>query len=76
MYKHLLGMNLSESFGKPIEEQIKMLAETGFEAFECGDQQVYVVALTTHKVTAAEIEPFDLSKPRAKFGFKMFERVD
>lgn len=33
MYKHLLGMNLSESFGKPIEEQIKMLAETGFEAF-------------------------------------------
>lgn len=33
MYKHLLGMNVSEGFGEPVAEQIKMLSETGFEAF-------------------------------------------
>lgn len=33
MYKHLLGMNASESFGESIEAQIKMMKEIGFEAF-------------------------------------------
>ena len=33
MYRHLLGMNLSEAFGVSIEEQIKMIKNTGFEAF-------------------------------------------
>lgn len=33
MYKHLLGMNASESFGGSIEEQICMMREIGFEAF-------------------------------------------
>lgn len=33
MYKHLLGMNASESFGASIEAQIKMMKEIGFEAF-------------------------------------------
>lgn len=33
MYRHIMGMNTSEGFGIPIEEQIKMLQKTGFEAF-------------------------------------------
>lgn len=33
MYKHLLCMNASPAFGCEIEEQIKMLRATGFDAF-------------------------------------------
>ncbi len=33
MYKHLLGMNTSPAFGCDIEEQIRMLHATGFDAF-------------------------------------------
>ncbi len=33
MWKKLLGMNVSESFELPIEEQIVMLKECGFDAF-------------------------------------------
>lgn len=33
MWKRLLGMNTSEAFGVPIEEQIIMLKECGFDAF-------------------------------------------
>ncbi len=33
MYRHLLGMNISEAFGVTFEEQILMLQKTGFEAF-------------------------------------------
>ena len=33
MYRHIMGMNTSEGFGMPIEDQIKLLQKTGFEAF-------------------------------------------
>lgn len=33
MWKKLLGMNVSEAFGVPVEEQIVMLGECGFDAF-------------------------------------------
>lgn len=33
MYKHLLGMNTSPSFGCDIEEQIRLLRTVGFDAF-------------------------------------------
>lgn len=33
MYRHIMGMNVSEAFGEPIEKQIEMLKKTGFEAF-------------------------------------------
>lgn len=33
MYRHILCMNTSESFGIPVDEQIIMLKKTGFEGF-------------------------------------------
>lgn len=33
MFRHIMGMNVSEAFGEPIEKQIMMLRKTGFEAF-------------------------------------------
>ncbi len=33
MYRHLLGMNVFDSLEIPVEKQIEMLCETGFEAF-------------------------------------------
>ena len=44
MYRHLLCMNVSEAFGKPIEEQIVMLKKAGFDGFFSMWRQDYPIS--------------------------------
>ncbi len=44
MYRHLMAMSTSESYGAPIEEQIRLLKKTGFEGFFTPWKREYPIA--------------------------------
>jgi hypothetical protein len=47
----------------------------GVEAAERFDEELHVVVLTGHQMTAAEIDPLELREPAREFFFDMNERA-